>query len=176
VHVGDLTRVRAHEGTLRIGDRVVFGRDAAINCYLDVEIGAATMVADWVYVGDFDHRFEEQALAAGQSPPDRPIKDQGLVKSPIRIGPGSWLGVRSTVLRGTTMGPGCVLAAHSVARGDYPEGAVIAGVPGRVVRDRFAPAPATTPSRPSRRSRPSRPSRASRTPDVGEVTVDSPGA
>ena len=55
MHVGDLTRLRAHEGTLRIGDRAVFGRDASVNCYLDVEIGAATMVADWVYVCDFDH-------------------------------------------------------------------------------------------------------------------------
>jgi acetyltransferase-like isoleucine patch superfamily enzyme len=127
VHVGELTRLRAHEGTLRIGDRAVFGRDTAVNCYLDVEIGAATLVADWVYICDFDHRIDD---------PDRPIKDQGLVKSPVRIGPGSWLGVKSSVLRGTTMGPGCVLAAHSVARGDYAAGSVVAGVPGRAIRSR----------------------------------------
>ena len=130
VHVGELTRLRAHEGTLRIGDRAVFGRDASVNCYLDVEIGAATLVADWVYICDFDHRRDD---AGGASPP---IKDQGLVKSPVRIGPGSWLGVRSTVLRGTTMGRACVLAAHSVARGRYPDESVIAGVPGRAVPDR----------------------------------------
>src|SRR6185437_12398777 len=94
---------------------------------LDVEIGAASLVADWVYVCDFDHRLDE---------PGRPIKDQGLTKAPVRIGPGSWLGVRSSVLRGTTMGSGCVLAAHSVARGSYPDGSVIAGVPGRAVKDR----------------------------------------
>ncbi len=129
VHVGEQTRLRAHEGTLRIGDRVVFGRDAAVNCYLDVEIGAATLVADWVYVCDFDHRADV---------PGPPIKDQGLLKSPVRIGPGSWLGVRSTVLRGTTLGRGCILAAHSVARGRFPDDAVVAGVPGRAVRDRSA--------------------------------------
>lgn len=128
VHVGDLTRLRAHEGTLRVGDRAVFGRDASVNCYLDVEIGAATMVADWVYVCDFDHANDPLAGTT-------PIKDQGLVKSPVRIGPGSWLGVRSSVLRGTTIGQGCVLAAHAVARGRYADRTVIAGVPGRVVRD-----------------------------------------
>ena len=53
----------------------------------------------------------------------------------VRIGPGSWLGVRSTVLRGTPIGAGCVLAAHAVARGRYADRTVIAGVPGRVVRD-----------------------------------------
>jgi acetyltransferase-like isoleucine patch superfamily enzyme len=146
VHVGELTRLRAHEGTLRIGDRVVFGRDSSVNCYLDVEIGAATLVADWVYICDFDH----QTGAGAQTP----IKDQGLVKSPVRIGPGSWLGVRSSVLRGTTMGRACVLAAHSVARGKYPDETVIAGVPGRAVRDR---ADAAAIRATARKAAPSRP-------------------
>jgi acetyltransferase-like isoleucine patch superfamily enzyme len=127
VHLGDHTRLRAHEGTLRVGDKCVVGRDSTVNCYLDVEIGAGTLVSDWVYVGDFDHATADV---------ERPIKDQGIVKSPVRIGPGSWLGVKSSVLRGTWIGRGSVLAAHAVARGRYPDLAVIAGVPGLVVRDR----------------------------------------
>jgi acetyltransferase-like isoleucine patch superfamily enzyme len=130
VHIGDGNSLRCHEGSLRIGDKVVFGKDNTVNCYLDVEIGAASMVADWSYVCDFDHRTHED----DGTPTKRPIKDLGLVKTPVRIGPGCWLGVRSTVLRGTTMGSGCVLAAHAVARGSYPDDALIAGVPGRVVR------------------------------------------
>jgi acetyltransferase-like isoleucine patch superfamily enzyme len=129
VHLGDHTRLRAHEGTLSVGDKCVVGRDSTVNCYLDVEIGAGTLVSDWVYVGDFDHATADV---------ERPIKDQGIVKSPVRIGVGSWLGVKSTVLRGTWIGRGSVVAAHSVARGRYPDLAVIAGVPGRVVRDRQA--------------------------------------
>jgi acetyltransferase-like isoleucine patch superfamily enzyme len=151
VHVGDLTRLRAHEGTLRVGDRTVFGRDASVNCYLDVEIGAATMVADWVYICDFDHVTEHPVDGTADTAA-QPIKDQGLVKSPVRIGPGSWLGVRSTVLRGTTIGAGSVLAAHAVARGRYDDLAVIAGVPGRAVRDRSRAAGirAQAPARPRR--------------------------
>jgi acetyltransferase-like isoleucine patch superfamily enzyme len=126
VHLGDRTRLRAHEGTLSVGDKCVVGRDSTVNCYLDVEIGAGTLVSDWVYVGDFDH-------ATGDV--ERPIKDQGIVKTPVRIGVGTWLGVKSTVLRGTWIGRGSVVAAHSVARGRYPDLAVIAGVPGRVVRE-----------------------------------------
>ena len=128
VHVGDLTRLRAHEGTLRIGDKVVFGSDSTVNCYLDVEIGAASLIADWVYVSDFDHVTDDVAV---------PIKDQGIAKTPVRIGPDCWLGVKSTVLRGTVIGRGSVLAAHSVARGEYPDMSIIAGVPGRAVRDRM---------------------------------------
>lgn len=129
VHLGDRCALRAHEGVLRVGDRSVFGVDARVNCWLDIEIGAGTLVADWTYIADFDHVHAD---------PDRPIKDQGLVKTPVRIGPGSWLGVRSTVLRGTVLGQGCVVAAHAVVRGVHPPASVLAGMPARVVADRRA--------------------------------------
>ena len=129
VHIGDENRLRAHEGTLQVGDKCVFGRDNTVNCYLDVEIGAGTIVADWVYVCDFDHVYDDVHV---------PIKDQGIVKSPVRIGPDCWLGAKVTVLRGTTIGHGCVLAAHAVVRGDVPPMSVVGGVPGRVLKDRRA--------------------------------------
>jgi len=129
VHIGDGNSIRCHEGSLRIGDKVVFGKDNTVNCYLDVEIGAATLVADWVYVCDFDHVVADITL---------PIKDQGIVKTPVRIGPDCWLGVKTSVLRGTRIGRGCVLGAHAVARGDIPDYAIAVGTPARVVRDRRA--------------------------------------
>src|SRR5262249_53895734 len=127
VHIGDGNAIRAHEGTLRIGDKCVFGKDSTVNCYLDVEFGAATLVADWVYICDFDHVFADIHA---------PIKDQGIVKSPVRIGPDVWLGTKVTVLRGTTIGRGCVVAAHAVVTRDLPEYSVAVGVPPRVVRTR----------------------------------------
>jgi acetyltransferase-like isoleucine patch superfamily enzyme len=129
VHLGDGNAIRCHEGNLRIGDKVVFGRSNTVNGFLDIEIGAATIVADWVYVCDFDHVYEDINL---------PIKDQGIVKSPVRIGPDCWVGTKVSVLPGATVGHGCVLAAHAVVRGDVPPMSVVAGVPGRVVKDRVA--------------------------------------
>jgi len=123
-HIGDGCRLRVHEGTVRLGPKVVLGSDVTVTGYLDIEIGSATIVADWVYVTDFDHKTAD---------PDVPIKDQGIVKAPVRIGPGCWLGAKSSVLRGTRLGSGSVLAAHAVARGDYPSRSLVAGVPGRVV-------------------------------------------
>jgi acetyltransferase-like isoleucine patch superfamily enzyme len=127
VHLGDETRLRAHEGTLRIGDKVVFARDVTVNCYLDIEIGASTLIADWTYICDFDHKTDDL---------DLPIKDQGLVKSPVRIGPDCWLATKVTVTRGTDIGRGVVIGANSVARGNIPAYAVAAGVPAVVVADR----------------------------------------
>ncbi|MEO7981719.1 MAG: acyltransferase, partial [Sporichthyaceae bacterium] len=127
VHLGDRCSLRAHEGTLRIGEKTVLGREDTVNCYLDVHIGARCIVADWVYVGDFDHRYDDLHV---------PIKNQGIVKSPVRVGADVWIGVKASVLRGAQVGDGCVLAAHTVVKGDVAAGSVVAGVPGRVVRDR----------------------------------------
>jgi acetyltransferase-like isoleucine patch superfamily enzyme len=128
VHIGDRCALRAHEGVLRIGDKAVLGADVRINCWLDIEMGDACLVADWTYVADFDHVHTD---------PARAIKDQGIAKTPVRVGSGSWLGVRTTVLRGTSLGTGTVVAAHSVVRGVHPDHVVLAGAPARPVADRI---------------------------------------
>jgi acetyltransferase-like isoleucine patch superfamily enzyme len=127
VHLGDRCSLRAHEGTLRIGDKTVLGREDTLNCYLDLEIGPRCIVADWVYVGDFDHRYDDL---------DVPVKDQGIVKTPVSIGADVWIGVKASVLRGAQIGDGCVVGAHAVVKGTHPAGAVLAGVPARVLRKR----------------------------------------
>ena len=72
VHIGDGNAIRCHEGSLRIGDKAVFGRQNVINCYLDIELGAATLVADWVYICDFDHVTADIA-SADQRPGHREV-------------------------------------------------------------------------------------------------------
>jgi acetyltransferase-like isoleucine patch superfamily enzyme len=129
VHIGDGNAIRCHEGSLRIGDKAVFGRENTVNCYLDVEIGSATLVADWVYICDFDHVISDI---------HRPIKDQGIVKTPVRIGPDCWLGAKVSVLRGSTIGRGCVVGAHAVVRRNLPDYSIAVGSPAQVVRNRLA--------------------------------------
>ncbi|MGH3097696.1 MAG: acyltransferase [Streptosporangiales bacterium] len=126
-HFGDRTAVRCHEGTLRIGEKAVLGRDISVNCYMDVEIGAASLVADQVYIADFDHRTDDLRT---------PIKDQGIVKRPVRIGPDVWLGTKATVLKGVAIGRGTAVGANSVVARDLPAYAIAVGIPARVVRTR----------------------------------------
>jgi acetyltransferase-like isoleucine patch superfamily enzyme len=127
VHLGAGNKLRCHEGNLRIGDKCVFGKDNVVNAYLDIEFGGSTIVADWVYVCDFDHVFADIHT---------PIKDQGIVKSPVRIGPDTWIGTKVTVLRGVTVGHGSVLAANSVINRDVPPMSVVGGVPAKVIKNR----------------------------------------
>jgi len=127
VHLGAGTVLRCHEGTLQVGDKCVFGQNNTINCHLDVRIGDECIIADSVYVGDFDHRIDSTAIR---------IRRQGLVKSPVTIGPDVWLGVKSTVLRGSIIGEGSAIGANAVVRGSIPEFSVAGGVPARVLADR----------------------------------------
>ena len=127
VHIGDGNAIRCHEGSLRIGDKVVFGKANVVNAYLDIGIGASTLVADWVYICDFDHRMDDVTM---------PIKDQGIVKGPVRIGPDTWISTKVTVLRNTRVGRGCVLGAHAVVKGDIPDYSIAVGSPAKPVRNR----------------------------------------
>ena len=127
LHLGVGTALRCHEGTLSVGDKSVLGRDVSINCYLDVEIGAAALFADDIYVSDFDHRFADLT---------RPIKDQGIAKSRVRIEPDVWIGTKVTVRRGVVIGEGAVVGANAVVTRDLPPYCVAVGVPARVIKDR----------------------------------------
>ena len=126
--IGNENKLRAHEGQLTLGPKVVMGRDNVVNTYLDIEIGTASILADWIYVCDFDHRYDRL---------DVPIKDQGIVKSPVRIGGDVWIGEKATVLRGVDIGHGSVIASHCLVNRDIPPFSIAVGTPARVVRSRL---------------------------------------
>ena len=127
LHLGVDTALRCHEGTLTVGDKAVLGRDVSVNCYLDVEIGDSALIADDVYISDFDHKFTDL---------DIPIKDQGISKARVRIGRDVWLGTKVTVAKGVVIGDCAVVGANAVVTKDLPEYSVAVGVPARVVKDR----------------------------------------
>jgi acetyltransferase-like isoleucine patch superfamily enzyme len=126
--IGNDNKLRAHEGQLTLGAKVVMGRDNVVNAYLDVEVGDASIMADWIYVCDFDHRFDRL---------DVPIKDQGIVTDPTRIGRDVWIGEKASVLRGVDVGDGSVIASHCLVNRSVEPFSIVVGVPGRVVRSRL---------------------------------------
>ena len=63
-----------------------------------------------------------------------PIMNQGGYKKPVIIGDGSWIGINTTILQGSTIGRNSVVGAGSVVKGKFPDYSVIAGNPARIIK------------------------------------------
>lgn len=68
-------------------------------------------------------------------PPETRHIEPGIERdAPVIIGPHVWIGLRSVVLKGVTIGEGAVVAAGSIVTRDIPPRTLAAGTPARVVR------------------------------------------
>jgi len=128
--LGHGTKVRAHEGEVRIGAKTVLGQECTISCYQHVSIGRECIVADRTMFIDFDH---------GVVDVEQPIRAQGIYMRDVRVGHNVWVGYGACFLRGVTVGDNCVIGTYGVVTRDLPANAVAAGVPARVVRMRDTP-------------------------------------
>lgn len=63
-----------------------------------------------------------------------PIRDQPTLKSPVRIGAGSWIGSAAVVM--ADVGRDTVIAAGAVVSKSVPDRTIAGGVPARVLRHR----------------------------------------
>lgn len=113
------------DGNLKIGTNCLLGEYGIYNTFSDIIIGNNVITADRISFVTNIHHYEDISL---------PIKEQSSSSGSIEIGDGSWLGMNSTVLAGTRIGKNCVVAAHCVVKGDFPDFCVIAGVPGRIIK------------------------------------------
>ena len=128
--IGHGTKIRAHEGEVRIGAKSVLGQECTISAFQHVSIGRECIVADRVMLIDFDHGVVEV---------ERPIREQGIYKRDVRVGHNVWVGYGACFLRGVTVGDNCVVGTYAVVNRDVPANAVVGGVPARVLRMRPAP-------------------------------------
>jgi acetyltransferase-like isoleucine patch superfamily enzyme len=128
--IGHDTKIRCHEGEVRIGDKTVLGQECTISAYQHVSIGEQCIVADRVMLIDFDHNVAEV---------ERPIRAQGIYKRDVRVGSNVWIGYGAQILRGVTIGDNAIIGASAVVTKDVPANAVVAGSPARVIRMREAP-------------------------------------
>jgi acetyltransferase-like isoleucine patch superfamily enzyme len=128
--VGHGTKIRAHEGEVRVGAKTVLGQECTISSFQHVSIGRECIVADRVMLIDFDHGVVEV---------ERPVREQGIYKRDVRVGNNVWMGYGACVLRGVTIGDNAIVGTSAVVTKDVPDNAVVAGVPAKVLRMRAAP-------------------------------------
>jgi acetyltransferase-like isoleucine patch superfamily enzyme len=128
--IGHGTKLRVHEGEVRIGAKTVMGQECTISAFQHVSIGRECIVADRVMLIDFDHGMVEV---------ERPIRLQGIYKRDVNVGHNVWIGYGACILRGATVGDNSVVGTSAVVTGEVPANAVVGGIPARVIRMRDAP-------------------------------------
>ena len=135
VTLGD--RVHLNEGVRIVtahGGSVSFADDAHVQpgCYFmavqrSIRIGRKAQIAPNCAFYPYEHGTD----------PDRPLHEQPLhSKGDIEVEDDAWLGFGVVVLSGVSIGAGAVVGAGSVVTRSIPAGAVAAGSPARVVRER----------------------------------------
>ncbi|MCA9299135.1 MAG: acyltransferase, partial [Phycisphaerales bacterium] len=112
---------------MHVGHRVAIGAQSFLGGQGGIEIGDDTIMGPGVRVFSEEHVYED---------PDVPIRLQGERRSRVVIGANCWIGANATILSGTHLGPGCVVAAGAVVKGTFAENSLIVGVPGRTLRCR----------------------------------------
>jgi acetyltransferase-like isoleucine patch superfamily enzyme len=128
--IGHGTKIRVHEGEVRIGAKTVMGQECTISAFQHVHIGRECIIADRVMLIDFDHGVVEV---------ERPIRHQGIYKRDVDVGHNCWVGYGVCILRGVRVGNNCILGTSAVVTKDIPDNSVAGGVPARIIRKRKAP-------------------------------------
>lgn len=117
-------RVRAHRrsrlsvsgnGILKIGSNTALGNGVSITCMEKITIGEGVQIGPDTKIYDHDHDFR---VPGG-------VKAEKFVTAPVEIGDNTWIGCNVVILRGTTIGKNCIVAAGSVLKGSYPDNSVI---------------------------------------------------
>jgi maltose O-acetyltransferase len=116
--------VTGPEGTIEIAERVYINYGTIISAQRRrIRIGADVMVGNYAIIAD----TEVPGISEDTQPPFTEARD-------VEIGERAWLAARVTVLPGSRIGAGAIIAAGSVVAGDIPAGVVAGGIPARVLR------------------------------------------
>jgi maltose O-acetyltransferase len=119
-------------GSGRIDKRLVVGDNVAVN------MGCSFELNDVIEIGDHAAIGQDVTILTSTHRIGRPNRRAGaLYTAPVHIGSGAWIGARSVLLPGVTVGAGAVVAAGSLVTRDVPANALVTGVPAQVTVPRL---------------------------------------
>lgn len=113
-----------HTSNIKIGRRTFINHKCYFENLAPIEIGDHCSIAMEVMFCTATHHINSEGGRAGDA--------YGL---PIHIKDRCWIGTRSVILPGVTVGEGCVIAAGSVVTRNCEPNGLYAGVPARRVRN-----------------------------------------
>ncbi len=98
--------------------------NSRIRCFASISIGEGSYISEEVILSDSDNH---KVLCS-----NRPSTGA------ISIGDHVWIGMRSMILKGVTIGKGSIIAAASVVVKDVSDNCLVGGVPAKLIRDNYS--------------------------------------
>lgn len=105
---------------LVLGNGSFINSDCKIRCHKEITIGKDCAISHDFTIMDSD----AHALNGKRN------------TNPIHIGNHVWIGTRVTILNGVTVGDGAVIAAGAVVTDNVPAGALVGGVPAKIIKEK----------------------------------------
>lgn len=111
------------------GISIGHGSGLGINCSVHgpLSIGDNVMMGPDVVILTHTHNIDRIDIPMGQ---------QGSRIAKVSIGNDVWIGMRSIIMPGVTIGSGAVIGAGAVVTKDVPDYAIVGGVPARIIKFR----------------------------------------
>lgn len=128
VYVGHRTMLKGdNRGELVVGDDCWIGQDCFLHSAGSIRIGRQVGIGPRVCILTSTH---------AETAPPASIIAAPLRFAAVEVGEGCDIGLGATLLPGTRLGPGVQVGAGAVVTGEVAAGAVVAGVPARMLRFR----------------------------------------
>lgn len=108
---------------IHVGENFFLNFDCCILDVCEVHIGANCMMAPGVHIYTATHPLDPTLRNSG--------REYG---KPVKIGDNVWLGGRSVVNPGVTIGNNVVVASGAVVTKDVPDNVVVGGNPARMIK------------------------------------------
>lgn len=126
--IDQAVRIRSPEN-FQLGDDVLISHGVLITTGGGVTIGHRVLIGYDAKLLSTNHIIPEDINV--------PIRFSRNNKLPITIADDVWIAANVIITAGVTIGRGAVIAAGAVVTKNVPEGAIMAGVPARLVRTRI---------------------------------------
>lgn len=114
------------KANVTIGNNCYIGYNLSILAGENIEIGNDVLIASYVLITSEDHGMNPES--------EIPFMNQPLICKPVKIGDGTWIGEKVSILPGVTIGKKCILGTNAVVTKDIPDYSIAIGIPAKVIK------------------------------------------
>ena len=101
-------------GEISIDSNTFINDGCKLNTRKNISIGSGCIIGQNVLMYDHDHDYHSTENLRN-----------GFITDPIIIGDDVWIGSNAVILRGTSIGSGCVIGAGSIIKGKIEPGTLV---------------------------------------------------